>query len=108
MFENYGTYLEILELASRLARNSIPYQLIPSVKEGWTLIIYESVGIQFGKRVYTLTVDDHSLGREKDEIEVIEEDYLEKNRKKYSLDQEDCFELIMRWYMDRYNKVVGD
>ena len=104
MYENYGPYLEILELASRLAKNSIPYQLIPDQREGWALIIYESVGIYFGKRVYTLVVDDHSIGRAKDEIEVIEED----GKKKYSMCQDDCFDMIQKWYMDRYKKYVKD
>lgn len=108
MYENYGPYLEILELASRLAKRSIPYQLIPDQREGWALIIYESVGIYFGKRVYTLVVDGHSLGREKDEIEIIIEDNINNTRQKQSMTQDDCFDLIENWFIERYKKVVGE
>ena len=101
MFENYGPYLEILELAHDLAKKSVPFQMIPQ-DVGWALIFYQPD--QYGEleRKYTLIVDDHSLDRDQRMIEVNEGEAGDVRQ--YSLDQDDCFDMIMEWYKETFVK----
>lgn len=102
MFENYGPYLEILELAKRLAKANIHYELIPG-ETGWALIFsYKKCGEKI--RAYTLIVDDHSLDRDKYLIEVNEGDV--GNVKRYSLDQDSCYKMIYDWYLGHLYSVI--
>ena len=109
MFENTEPYLEILQLADRLNRMGIPFFLVPCAKEGWQLDIYQSVGVFFGKREFSFVIDRKSLDKKDWKIEVLvgEGTYSTiDDSRHFSATQDECFDMILRWYKERYDRVM--
>ena len=99
---------DIVEMADRLNRNSIPHYLCRD-KDGWTLIIYQSTGIVFGKRAMMFSHYTGSKGSHEGLIEVYTGDksigeYKNEDELKehwFTADENECYNMIMRWYRRR-------
>ena len=105
----------MLELADRLFRMNIPHNLFQD-HDGWTIVLYQSTGVVYGKQALMFSFYTGSKGWEEDLIEVFKGDetissYREKgtlNEHWYTADIETCYETIMEWYMRRYNDIYDN
>lgn len=103
---------DVLRLASRLHRNNIPHYLCQD-KDGWTVMIFQSTGVVFGKRAMMFTQNSDSLDSNKGLIEVFTGNetisyYRERgelDEHLYSMSFEGCYEMVMEWCMRRYDDI---
>lgn len=108
-------YDDILDLADRLHKRSIPHYLCQD-RDGWTIIIYQSTGVLFGKRAMMFSQYTGSKGYKEGLIEVyVGDETMSFYRDRQVLDEhwftkdfDECYSMIIDWYTKRYNDICGE